>query len=175
MINIRDLDGVKNAINVITPDGAKIFQCISPSTKVYAHQIKRITLNNMFNQQTEWIEKFEMSIKFNQLKPKKGPAPKPPTKLQQQKSLVDTKSITSDLSPDSQSVKINWGPDWLCMAPEEILAMIAQRHFEDALATITKCEEYFARDATFHNSVEIIDKVTLKVDFVGPYCFMTIS
>lgn len=34
VINIRDLDGVKNAINVITPDGAKIFQCISPSTKV---------------------------------------------------------------------------------------------------------------------------------------------
>lgn len=114
-------------------------------------------------QQTEWIEKFEMCIKFHQLKPKKGPAPKPPVQLQQQKSLVETKSIASDLaiSPDSQSVKINWGPDWLLMAPEEILAMIAQRHFEDSLAMITKCEEYFARDSTFHNSVEIIDKVTL--------------
>lgn len=102
-----------------------------------------------------------MAIKFNQLKPKKGPAPKPPIQLQQQKSLVDTKSITSDLSPDSQSVKINWGPDWLCMAPEEILAMIAQRHFEDSLAMITKCEEYFVRDATFHNSVEMIEKVNI--------------
>lgn len=34
VINIKDLDGVKNAINVITPDGSKIFQCISPTTKV---------------------------------------------------------------------------------------------------------------------------------------------
>lgn len=34
VINIRDLEGVKNAINVITPDGARIFQCISPKTKV---------------------------------------------------------------------------------------------------------------------------------------------
>lgn len=114
------------------------------------------------HQQTEWIEKFEVCIKFHQSKPKKGPAPKPPTaQLQQQKSLVETRSIASDLtmSPDSQSVKINWGPDWLLMAPEEILAMIAQRHFEDSLAMIVKCEEYFARDSTFHNSVEIIDKV----------------
>lgn len=39
VINIRDLDGVKNAINIITPDGAKIFQCISPSTKVINYRI----------------------------------------------------------------------------------------------------------------------------------------
>ncbi|KAJ6634747.1 Exocyst complex component 8 [Pseudolycoriella hygida] len=143
VINIRDLDGVKNAINVITPDGAKIFQCISPSTK------------------TEWIEKFEMCIKFQQIKPKKGPAPRPPIQLQQQKSMIDTKSIASDLtmSPDTQSMKINWGPDWLLMAPEEILVLIAQRHFEDSLAMISKCEEYFTRDSTFHNSGEIIDKI----------------
>lgn len=103
-----------------------------------------------------------MCIKFHQLKPKKGPAPKPP--IQQQKSLVETKSIASDLtiSPDSQSMKINWGPDWLMMAPEEILVLIAQRHFEDSLAMIVKCEEYFARDSTFHNSGEIIDKVRKK-------------
>lgn len=118
-------------------------------------------MNFYSNQQTEWIEKFEICIKFNQLKPKKGPAPKPPIQLQQQKSLVETKSIASDLtiSPDSQSVKINWGPDWLLMAPEEVLVMIAQRHFEDSLAMIVKCEEYFTRDSTFHNAVEIIDKV----------------
>lgn len=34
VINIRDLDGVKNALNVITPDGAKILQCISAANKV---------------------------------------------------------------------------------------------------------------------------------------------
>lgn len=34
VINIKDLDGVKNAINVITADDSKIFQCISASAKV---------------------------------------------------------------------------------------------------------------------------------------------
>lgn len=34
VINIKDLDGVKNAINVITPEEVKVFQCISASTKV---------------------------------------------------------------------------------------------------------------------------------------------
>lgn len=34
VINIKDLDGVKNAINLITADGSKIFQCISPTAKV---------------------------------------------------------------------------------------------------------------------------------------------
>lgn len=34
VINIRDFDGVTNAINVITPDGPKIFQCGSPAAKV---------------------------------------------------------------------------------------------------------------------------------------------
>lgn len=54
------------------------------------------------------------------------------------------------------------------MAPEEILAMIAQRHFEDSLAMIVKCEEYFARDSTFYNSIEIIDKVIYsEQNFVG--------
>lgn len=34
VINIKDLDGVKNAINVITAEDSKIFQCISVSAKV---------------------------------------------------------------------------------------------------------------------------------------------
>lgn len=34
VINIKDLDGVKNAINVITAEYSKIFQCISVSAKV---------------------------------------------------------------------------------------------------------------------------------------------
>lgn len=34
VINIKDLDGVKNAINVITADDSKIFQCISATAKV---------------------------------------------------------------------------------------------------------------------------------------------
>lgn len=34
VINIKDLDGVKNAINVITAEDSKIFQCISVTAKV---------------------------------------------------------------------------------------------------------------------------------------------
>jgi hypothetical protein len=34
VINIKDLDGVRNAINVITHDGSRIFQCINSAAKV---------------------------------------------------------------------------------------------------------------------------------------------
>lgn len=34
VINIRDLDGVTNSINVITPDGPRILQCVSQTEKV---------------------------------------------------------------------------------------------------------------------------------------------
>lgn len=43
VINIKDLDGVKNAINVITPEEVKVFQCISASTKVGDRQSHCIT------------------------------------------------------------------------------------------------------------------------------------
>lgn len=157
VINIKDLDGVKNAINVITPDGAKIFQCISASTK------------------SEWIDKFEMALKFHQLKKKKGPAPQPPGTIKPKS--IDIKlsksatrsSVTSDattLSPTSTIGEpdvpiVNYGPEWLTTAHEEIHTLIAQRHFEDALALITKCEQYFVKDSTFHNANEIIEKVRL--------------
>jgi len=35
VINIKDLDGVRNAMNIITTDGSKIFQCMSSAAKVY--------------------------------------------------------------------------------------------------------------------------------------------
>lgn len=35
VINIKDLDGVKNAINIITPDGSKIFQSVTAAGKVH--------------------------------------------------------------------------------------------------------------------------------------------
>lgn len=34
VINIKDLDGVRNAINIITPDGSKIFQSVTAAGKV---------------------------------------------------------------------------------------------------------------------------------------------
>lgn len=158
VINIKDLDGVKNAINVITPDGAKIFQCISASTK------------------NEWIDKFEMALKFNQLKKKKGAAPQPPSSNTKSKAAeakmsksATRSSVTSDstvttVSPsstfgESDVPVINYGPDWVTTAHEEIHTLIAQRHFEDALALITKCEEYFAKDTVFFNASETIEKV----------------
>ena len=115
----------------------------------------------------EWIDKFEMAIKFNQtntttsIKSKKGPAPQPP-KLQKQKSSFETQSISSDmtLSPTSESVVTeNMAPDWLYSASEEIQAEIAQRHFEDSLELIQKCEEYLSKNNNFYNCAEVQEKV----------------
>ncbi|XP_050083794.1 exocyst complex component 8 [Anopheles aquasalis] len=153
VINIKDLDGVnKNAINVITSDGARIFQCINAATK------------------QEWIDKFEQAIKFHQpTKPKKAQAPQPPTSLKFE--TVTPKPTTDNellaLSPTASEVGRvmieNLPPDWLVTAPEEIQAEIAQRHFEDSLALLQRCEEHLARDSSFRGATEIGEKVrTLK-------------
>ncbi|XP_055691156.1 exocyst complex component 8 [Lutzomyia longipalpis] len=152
VINIRDLDGVRNAINIITPDGSRIFQCISPSAKA------------------EWIEKFEVSMKGHQ-RHRKGPAPLPPMATRQ-KSVVDTMSLCSDatLSPTAEhaTTPLIFAPDWLSSAPEEIQALIAQRHFEDTLSLLQKCEEYLARDSAFHGANEMREKMkNLKASLVS--------
>lgn len=97
------------------------------------------------------------------IKSKKGPAPLPPP-LQKQLSLLERKSMSSDvisLSPsaDNQSININYGPEWLITSPEEIQALIAQRHFEDAFNLIQKCEECLKKDPTIHNSIDFVEKV----------------
>ena len=50
-------------------------------------------------------------------------------------------------------------PDWLITAPEEIQAEIAQRHFEDSLILIQKCEDYLLKNTTFYNFEDIQEKV----------------
>lgn len=142
LINIKDRDGIKNAINLITGDGSKTFQCVSASAK------------------KEWIEKFEVAVKFNsQGKHKKGPAPKPPKYVQRQESSIDTKSITSDLSPTS-SVQENYPPEWVAYAPEEIQAEIAQRHFEESLSLIQRVEDFVGKN----RSVVGINEISVKVN-----------
>lgn len=145
VINIKELTGVKNAINIITSDGSRIYQTINAAAK------------------TEWIEKFEISVKFNQpiAKSKKGPAPQPPKVLQKQRSSIETQSICSDitLSPTASMKTENLAPEWLNSAPEEIQAEIAQRHFEDSLILIQKCGDYMQKNPAFYNSEDIHDKV----------------
>lgn len=148
VINIKELTGVKNAINIITSDGSRIYQTVNIAAK------------------TEWIEKFEVSVKFNQpmssaVKSKKGPAPQPPKTLQKQKSSFETQSICSDatLSPTASIMTENLAPEWLNTAPEEIQAEIAQRHFEDSLTLIQKCEDYLQKNPPFYNFEDIQDKI----------------
>ncbi|CAD7093646.1 unnamed protein product [Hermetia illucens] len=145
VINIKDLDGVRNAINIITPDGSKILQCVTVAAK------------------NEWIEKFEIAFKFNQLNKTKKITASKSKLIERQASSIDTKSITSDalLTPteETASVSENWAPEWLATASEEIQALIAQRHFEDALSLIQKSEEFLEKDSTFWNSAEIAGKI----------------
>uniref|UniRef100_A0A182S771 Exocyst component Exo84 C-terminal domain-containing protein n=1 Tax=Anopheles maculatus TaxID=74869 RepID=A0A182S771_9DIPT len=147
VINIKDLDGVnKNAINVITSDGARMFQCINSAAK------------------QEWIDKFELAIKFHQLKkPKKAQAPQPPTTLKFEAPQKSTDSELLTLSPTASEmgrvIVENLPPEWLVTAPEEIQAEIAQRHFEDCLALLQKCEDHLAQDSSFHGAAEIGEKI----------------
>ncbi|EDV93691.1 exocyst complex component 8 [Drosophila grimshawi] len=132
VINIKDLDGVKNAINIITPDGSKIYQSITAAGK------------------SEWIEKLEEAFRFDQQKKsKKGQAPQPPNraKQQQQQSQV-AKSATPEKLPEQSPTDVqpksleDETPEWLCTASEEIQTLIAQRHFEDAQTLIKRAHEF---------------------------------
>lgn len=121
--------------------------------------------------QNEWIDKFEVALKFNQIKRKK-PTPLPPikslssTKIQLEDSALTRASYSSDtvMSPTSTTSEISipnikYAPDWLAAAPEEVQALIAQRHFEEALTLIKACEEYFMKDSAYFNAKEIDEKV----------------
>lgn len=110
-----------------------------------------------------------MALKFNQLKKKKAHAPQPPSRpvstAEVPKSATKT-SLASEatVSPTStisgvEVANVRYAPEWVATAQEEIHTLIAQRHFEEALGLITKCEEYFVKDNSFHNASEIIQKV----------------
>lgn len=115
-----------------------------------------------------------MALKFNQIKKKKAPAPQPPTRpvstIETNVSKSATKtSLASEttISPTSTISEIDtvkYAPEWLTTAQEEIHTLIAQRHFEEALTLITKCEEYFTKDNSFYNATEIIQKVFINFD-----------
>lgn len=40
VINIKEMSGVKNAINIFTNEGPKIYQCINAAAKVILETIK---------------------------------------------------------------------------------------------------------------------------------------
>jgi exocyst complex component 8 len=147
VINIKELTGVKNAINIIYADAQKnssrIYQTINAAAK------------------TEWIEKFDVAMKGSQMPPKvKSQAPQPPKTLQKQRSSIETQSICSDitLSPTASTIEI-YAPEWINSISEEIQAEIAQRHFEDSLILIQKCEDYMQKNPTFYNFAETQEKV----------------
>lgn len=88
-----------------------------------------------------------------------------PTRSEDKNSSRMSYASDAPLSPTSTIGEVEvvvhekLGPDWLLSAGEEIQSLIAQRHFEETLALIVKCEEYFAKDTTFHKAAEIAEKV----------------
>ncbi|XP_067634825.1 exocyst complex component 8 isoform X2 [Eurosta solidaginis] len=136
VINIKDLDGVRNAINIITPDGSKIFQSVTAAGKK----------------------------KTNKKGPAPQPPKTKQSSMQQKDSPSDAKSLIPVVSPtDSDGGKIieNYGPEWIATASEEIQTLIALRHFEDAQALIKRTQDYLGNDASFVNSKQIAEKVKL--------------
>lgn len=148
VVNIKELTGVKNAINIITSNGSRIYQTINATAR------------------SEWIEKFEISMKSSagsiSTKLKKGPAPQPPPKatLQNQKASIDSMSSDAN-SPTQASLNFseNLPPEWIFSSPEEIQSEIAQRHFEGSYLLIQKCEDYIKNNPVFTGSSEIEEKI----------------
>ncbi|KAM7364087.1 exocyst complex component Exo84 [Cochliomyia hominivorax] len=145
VINIKDLDGVKNAINIITPDGTKIFQSITPAGK------------------SEWIEQFEVAFKWDQQqkKSKKGPAPQPPKINVDNTPLICEKSV--DLTPTEITSKPkfeqNTISETIYTAADEIQIYIAQRHFELAEILVKRCQELLSQNRSFEDVAEMESKI----------------
>lgn len=176
--NVRDREGVRNVINLLTPTGSNIY-CQYDSTEA-----KR-----------EWIERFAEAARFGatgaggqpgqaasaKKSTKKMAAPPPPKSPAALKSLPQQTSELA-LSPDSvssanmtASPSTNYGPDWLLAAPEEILTMIAQRHFDETLQLIVEAEEYLVRDATFDGAVELAEKIKQQKANLGTVLLLELS
>lgn len=107
------------------------------------------------------------------MKKKKAQAPQPPSrqvstvessvsKSTTRSSLASEAAVSPTSTTSEIEANIKYAPEWLASAQEEIHTLIAQRHFEEALTLITKCEEYFKKDTSFYNATETIQKVTLK-------------
>jgi len=144
VINIKDLDGVKNAINIITPDGSKIYQSITAAGK------------------TEWIEKLEEAFRFDQQKkPKKGQAPQPPTRAKQQSKSTTPEKETTPQSPGEPKSLEDETPEWLSTASEEIQTLVAQRHFEDAQELIKRTQDFMRNES--RKKVPLADAIESKV------------
>jgi len=151
VINIKDLDGVKNAINIITPDGSKIYQSITAAGK------------------SEWIEKLEEAFRFDQQKKtKKGQAPQPPGRAKQQQQQTPSKGATPEKVPaqspsDAQPKSLeDETPEWLSTASEELQTLVAQRHFEDAQLLIKRTQDYL-RLAENKKKLPLADAIESKV------------
>lgn len=117
-------------------------------------------------------------MRFNQNQKKKKQAPTPPKPIPA-KPLIPkpTKTIVT-MAASTEQLNVNLAPEWVNSAQDEIHTWIAQRHFEDALKLITKCEEYFVKNNSFANSVEIISKVSViklafKIVFVPIQIFFS--
>lgn len=138
------MDGVKNAINIITPDGSKIYQSITAAGK------------------SEWIEKLEEAFRFDQQKkPKKGQAPQPPTRTKQPPKADTVEKDQSPQSPTEPKSLEAETPEWLSTASEEIQTLAAQRHFEDAQELIKRTQEFMRSEN--RKKVHQADAIELKV------------
>lgn len=171
---VRDRDAVRNVLNLLMPTGSNIYcQYADAETTL------------------EWIKKFAEAARFNadaaaaaattgrtttsaqssaKKSSKKNAAPPPPptavavppgaAKVTSELALSPTDSMSSaNISASPSTV---YGPDWLMAAPEEILTMIAQRHFDETLQLITEAEAYMQKEAPFDGAAELAEKVSAE-------------
>ncbi|XP_063704483.1 exocyst complex component 8 isoform X2 [Culicoides brevitarsis] len=131
IINIRDRDGIKNALNLMTMDGSRIFQCISAAAKI------------------EWMEKFDLAIKFNQRK---------------EKIIKGNNELPISKKSSNCSTDIQHAPDWVIYSSEEINAELTQRHFEDAFSLIQRTEDYLTNHKI--NNIKNLDEIHDKIRYI---------
>lgn len=138
VVNIKDISGVKNGINIITNDGSRVFQTINAMAR------------------NEWIDKFEVAIKTHQT----------PKQLIKAKPRLE-ESISIENENNTPIANENVAPEWILTLSEDISSEIAQRHFEDCLTLMQKCEEFTIKNSNYSNIMEIRDKIATLKEVLG--------
>ncbi|CAH1133128.1 unnamed protein product [Ceutorhynchus assimilis] len=117
VVNVRDLGNIKHAFKLLIFPDTRVFQCSSNASK------------------KEWLDKIDQAKKTRLVQEQQ----KRESSLEK---ISPARSISVDLSINSQPEEIFTHPDWFLDIPDELDVCIAQRQFEDAVNHINKSKTY---------------------------------
>ncbi|GLV41624.1 Exocyst 84 [Carabus blaptoides fortunei] len=124
VVNVRDLGPIKHAFKILAFPDTRVFQCSSSTSK------------------KDWLQYFDATKKArltqDTLKRETATERSPSRAVS-----VDSPSYTNPFEEQSSDEELLiQHPEWFVEVAEDLDVYVAQRHFEDALALLTRAQDY---------------------------------